>query len=141
VAGALCELLCHQSLHELDRALGSGERRDRDVGEQGQVRRQLRPLLLRDQALDDLEDRAGDRLRAQARQRARLGAIAVALLEGVTAVKFGSINATSYIVNSDKAITAVSPPGSAKTTVDVTVTTAASGTSAISHKDRFVYRH
>lgn len=105
------------------------------------MRRQLRPLLLRDQALDDLEDRAGDRLRAQARQRARLGAIAVALLEGVTAVKFGSINATSYIVNSDKSITAVSPPGSAKTTVDVTVTTAASGTSAISHKDRFVYRH
>jgi hypothetical protein len=58
---------------------------------------------------------------------------------GVTAVKFGSANAASFKVNSEASITAVSPSGVKKTTVDVTVTTA-SGTSAIVPRDGFKYR-
>ena len=50
---------------------------------------------------------------------------------GVTAVKFGLVDATSYVVNSPTQITAVAPTGTAGTTVDVTVTTPA-GTSATS---------
>ena len=48
---------------------------------------------------------------------------------GVTAVKFGSVPAASYIVQSDSLITAVAPAGTAGSTVDVTVT-ASTGTSA-----------
>jgi len=57
---------------------------------------------------------------------------------GATAVKFGSTNATSYTVDSDTQITAVSPAGSAGT-MDVTVTTAG-GISATSSADQFVYQ-
>src|SRR5947209_1898779 len=49
-------------------------------------------------------------------------------LANATAVKFGGVNATSFIVNSDTSISAVSPAHSPGT-VDVTVTTFA-GTSA-----------
>jgi alpha-tubulin suppressor-like RCC1 family protein len=58
---------------------------------------------------------------------------------GATAVKFGANNATGVTVNSDSSITCVSPAGSAKTAVDVTVTTS-NGTSATSKKDRFKYQ-
>jgi hypothetical protein len=45
-------------------------------------------------------------------------------LSGATAVKFGEINAASFIVNSNTMITAVSPPRTGTATVvDVTVTT------------------
>ena len=44
-------------------------------------------------------------------------------LSGTSAVRFGSSNATSYVVNSVTQITAVAPAGTAGTTVDVTVTT------------------
>jgi hypothetical protein len=54
----------------------------------------------------------------------------------VTAVKFGSANATSFKVNSESSITAVSPAGTG--TVDVTVTTPG-GTSATSAADQFTY--
>src|SRR5262249_58045177 len=54
----------------------------------------------------------------------------------VTAVRFGSNAAGSFIVNSTTQITATSPAGIG--TVDVTVTTAG-GTSAISSGDRFTY--
>jgi alpha-tubulin suppressor-like RCC1 family protein len=53
---------------------------------------------------------------------------------GATGVRFGANSATGVTVNSDSSITAVSPPGTPNTTVDVTVTTA-SGTSATSKKD------
>jgi uncharacterized membrane protein len=59
---------------------------------------------------------------------------------GASAVKFGANNATGVKVSSDSSISAVSPAGTARTTVDVTVTTP-SGTSAISRKDRFKYGH
>ena len=55
-----------------------------------------------------------------------------------TAVKFGSVNAASFIINSDTSITAVSPAGSAGT-VDITVTSTY-GTSATSSADQFLYR-
>ncbi|ADQ81040.1 cell surface receptor IPT/TIG domain protein [Paludibacter propionicigenes WB4] len=58
-------------------------------------------------------------------------------LIGVTAVKFGSTNATSFSVNSTTQITAVSPSGTAGA-VDITVTTQ-SGTSTISINDKFTY--
>jgi hypothetical protein len=58
---------------------------------------------------------------------------------GATAVKFGTNSATGVTVNSDSSITCVSPAGSAKTAVDVTVTTP-NGTSAASKKDRFKYQ-
>jgi len=57
---------------------------------------------------------------------------------GATTVKFGSIEATSFNVNSATSITAVSP-AQPKGRVDVTVATP-NGTSAISGKDRFRYR-
>lgn len=55
---------------------------------------------------------------------------------GATAVKFGATNATSFTVNSDTSLTAVSPGGTG--TVDVSVTTP-SGTSATGASDRFTY--
>jgi IPT/TIG domain-containing protein/regulator of chromosome condensation (RCC1) repeat-containing protein len=57
-------------------------------------------------------------------------------LTGASAVKFGSVNATSFKVNSATSITAVSTAGTG--TVDVTVTTPG-GTSATSAADRFTY--
>ena len=56
---------------------------------------------------------------------------------GATAVKFGTIAATSFTVNSATSITAISPAGSAGT-VDITVTTPG-GTSATSSADKFTY--
>jgi hypothetical protein len=56
--------------------------------------------------------------------------------KGVTAVRFGSTNATSVTVNSETQITAVSPPGSG--VVDVTVTTR-KATSPTSTADQFAY--
>ncbi|MGO8963527.1 MAG: DUF5047 domain-containing protein [Mycobacterium sp.] len=56
---------------------------------------------------------------------------------GVTAVEFGSTNATSYTVNSSTQITAVSPSGSAGT-VNITVTTAG-GTSGTGIGNQFIY--
>jgi hypothetical protein len=57
---------------------------------------------------------------------------------GATAVKFGSTNAVSFVVNSATSITATDPAGTAGNTVDVTVTTPA-GTSATSNADKFTY--
>ncbi len=57
---------------------------------------------------------------------------------GATAVMFGSSNVTSYVVNSSTQITAVAPPGSAGTTVDVRVSTAA-GTSSTSDASKYSY--
>jgi IPT/TIG domain len=57
---------------------------------------------------------------------------------GATAVKFGSIEATSFKVKSPTEITAVSP-AHAGGKVDVTVATP-NGANAISSKDRFRYR-
>ena len=51
-------------------------------------------------------------------------------VSGAAGVKFGGVNATSYIVNSTTQITAVAPEGTAGTTVNVTVTTPA-GTSSV----------
>jgi alpha-tubulin suppressor-like RCC1 family protein len=59
-------------------------------------------------------------------------------LSGVTAVKFGSTNATSFKVNSQTSLTAVSPAHAAGK-VDVTVS-GPNGTSAVSGKDRFTYK-
>ena len=42
---------------------------------------------------------------------------------GASAVQFGTVNATSYTVDSTGVITAVSPAGTAGTFVDITVTT------------------
>jgi hypothetical protein len=56
---------------------------------------------------------------------------------GATGVQFGSVQATSFVVNSDSSITAVSPPEAAGT-VDVTVSTYA-GTSATNANDQFTY--
>jgi hypothetical protein len=58
--------------------------------------------------------------------------------DDASAVKFGTAEATSFAVDSDTSITAVSPPGSA--TVDVTVTTPG-GTSTTGEADRFTYVH
>jgi streptogramin lyase len=55
---------------------------------------------------------------------------------GVTAVTFGSANATSFTVNSESSITTMAPPGTG--TVDVSVTTA-EGTSPSVPADRFSY--
>ena len=55
----------------------------------------------------------------------------------VSAVSFGDVPATSYVVNSIKSITAVAPPGTG--TVDVTITND-SGVSAVgSAVDQFTY--
>jgi alpha-tubulin suppressor-like RCC1 family protein len=55
---------------------------------------------------------------------------------GATAVKFGSASATSFKVNSESSITAVSPPGTG--TVDVTVSTP-EGASQASAADKFTF--
>jgi len=55
----------------------------------------------------------------------------------VSAVKFGSTNATGYTINSATQITATSPAGTAGA-VDITVTTTG-GTSATSSADQFTY--
>ena len=55
---------------------------------------------------------------------------------GVTAVKFGAVNAASFTFNSATQITATSPAGTG--TVDVTVTTPG-GTSATNAGDQFTY--
>jgi hypothetical protein len=57
-------------------------------------------------------------------------------LRGATGVKFGSVNATSFEVNSQSSITAVSPEGTG--TVDVTVISP-QGTSAVGSADQFSY--
>ena len=57
-------------------------------------------------------------------------------LAGATAVNFGPAAASSFTVNSDDSISAVSPAGSG--TVDITVVTPNS-TSALSTEDRFSY--
>jgi hypothetical protein len=56
---------------------------------------------------------------------------------GATAVAFGSVSGTSFTVNSESSITAVSPAETAGT-VNLTVTTP-NGTSAISTADRFKF--
>ncbi len=56
---------------------------------------------------------------------------------GTTAVKFGTTAATSFTVNSDTQITAVSPSRAAGT-VDITVTTAG-GSTATGSADQFMY--
>jgi hypothetical protein len=58
-------------------------------------------------------------------------------LGGATAVKFGSADAAGFTVESETAISAVSPAGSG--TVDVTVTTP-EGTSGADPGDRFTYQ-
>ncbi len=58
-------------------------------------------------------------------------------LAGATAVTFGSIGATSFVINSATQITAVSPAGTAGV-VDIRVT-APGGTSAIVAADQFTY--
>jgi uncharacterized protein YhjY with autotransporter beta-barrel domain len=55
---------------------------------------------------------------------------------GATAVKFGTVSATSFTINADNQITATSPAGSG--TVDVTVT-GSGGTSLTSVADQFLY--
>lgn len=55
---------------------------------------------------------------------------------GVTAVKFGAVAATSFLVDSGRQISAVVPAGAG--TVDVTVTTA-KGISAVSPASKFTY--
>jgi len=57
---------------------------------------------------------------------------------GVTGVKFGPRAAASFKVLTDSSILAITPPGAAGTTVDVTVSSAA-GTSVTSHYDEFTY--
>jgi hypothetical protein len=56
---------------------------------------------------------------------------------GATAVKFGTVAATSFVVNSDTSITVVAPP-SAAGTVDITVTTP-TGTGPTSSADHYTY--
>jgi hypothetical protein len=57
-------------------------------------------------------------------------------LGGATAVKFGSVGASSFTVESETSIAAVAPPGAG--TVDVTVTTPG-GVSAAGRSDEFSY--
>jgi len=58
-------------------------------------------------------------------------------LIGVRAVKFGSVNATSFSVKSSTTVKAISPPETAGT-VDITVTTP-NGTSAITSADQYKF--
>jgi hypothetical protein len=58
---------------------------------------------------------------------------------GTSAVKFGTVPAASFKVESDTEITVTAPKSTKVTTVDVTVTTLA-GTSAAVREDRFAYR-
>jgi len=55
-----------------------------------------------------------------------------------SSVKFGTLDATSFVVNSNTQITAVAPPVASVQTVHITITTAA-GTSATSAADLFEY--
>lgn len=64
--------------------------------------------------------------------------IAGQALTGVTAVKFGGVNAAAFSFNSDSSITATAPAGTAGATVDITVTTPG-GTSTIGASDQFTY--
>jgi hypothetical protein len=57
--------------------------------------------------------------------------------DGATAVRFGSSDARSFDVRSNRTITAVSPPGAG--VVDVTVTTGA-GTSSTAPADEYLYK-
>lgn len=57
---------------------------------------------------------------------------------GATQVLFGSQPASSFTVNSDTSITAISPPGQSVGPIDVRVTTA-EGTSPITSEDVFTY--
>jgi hypothetical protein len=59
-------------------------------------------------------------------------------LPGGSAVKFGTVNAASYVVNSPLMITAVAPAGTAGSSVDITVTTP-SGTSAVFVAGSYTY--
>lgn len=59
-------------------------------------------------------------------------------LASASAVKFGSVPATSFIAESETKITAVAPPSVTVGAVDVTATTIA-GTSALTKDDRFFY--
>lgn len=59
-------------------------------------------------------------------------------LADAVAVNFGTTSAFSFVVFSDGLIQAISPPGTASTTVDVTVTTRA-GTTAATTADRFSF--
>lgn len=60
-------------------------------------------------------------------------------LKTASSVKFGTVNATSFTVNSDGQITVTAPAGSSAGVVDVTVTTIG-GTSPTSSADQFTYR-
>ena len=64
--------------------------------------------------------------------------IAGTKLTGATSVKFGSVAAASFTVNSATQITAVAPAGTAGQQVDVTITTA-NGTTAVTAADNFTY--
>jgi hypothetical protein len=59
-------------------------------------------------------------------------------LTGSSSVKFGTVTATTFKVESDTEIVATAPPSTKVTTVDVSVTTLA-GTSASARGDRFTY--
>jgi hypothetical protein len=58
---------------------------------------------------------------------------------GATAVSFGTVAATTFVVNSDSQITVTAPAGLAAGAVDITVTTPAGGTSATAASDLFAY--
>ncbi len=58
---------------------------------------------------------------------------------GAAAVKFGTVNATSYVVDSATQITAVAPAGTADTVVDVTVTTPAGTSATAGSGDDYTY--
>ena len=57
---------------------------------------------------------------------------------GAEAVRFGKVPAADFTVNSDNAITAVSPPSAQPGVVDIAVTSAAGTTAGVS-ADRFTY--
>ena len=57
---------------------------------------------------------------------------------GATAVRFGAIAATSFVVNSNTQITATAPAGTGGASVNITVTTAG-GTSATAPANRYGY--
>ena len=59
-------------------------------------------------------------------------------ISGAAGVKFGTVNATSYVVNSTTQITAVAPAGTEGTTVDVVVTNSV-GASGISLNSKYSY--
>jgi hypothetical protein len=59
-------------------------------------------------------------------------------LTGATAVKFGAIPASTFTVESDNNVTAVAPPSKTPGDVDISVTTAAGTTPAVT-ADKFTY--